>query len=139
MLAMSQSGIIENNFPVKNKEQIIPVNVKPVKISTFVLPKRIIEAPSNVLSKRIIQIPTNVLPPRIQLKPLATVKEESGFSRKIIRMKRPSSPGDLEGNSKKLKPMMNNNPPPKFGMLEPVLSQIFEGTFGGSEAFNVQV
>ena len=119
MLAMSQSGIIQKNVP--DNKQILPV--KQIKISNFVLPKRIIQAPSNVLRKR------------IQLKPLAIVKEDSGV---FTRMKRPGSgsPGDLEGNSKKLKPMMNNI---WMMNMEPVLSQIFGGTFARTEAFNVQV
>ena len=127
MLAMSQSGIIANNIIENQKEQIIPV--KPIKMSSVVLPKRIMKVPSNAPSQR------------LQLRPL-TVKAESEGPQ-TIRLKRPSSIssslGNLEGNSKKLKPLMNNNNLAEFGLKGPVLSQIFRGTFDTSVAFNVQV
>ena len=125
MLAMSQSGIIANNIIENQKEQISPV--KPIKMSSVVLPKRIIKVPSNASQ-------------RLQLRPL-TVKAENEGPQTIIRLKRPSSSslGNLEGNSKKLKPLMNNNNLAEFGLKGPVLSQIFGGTFDTSVSFNVQV
>ena len=130
MLAMSQSGIIETEFP--DSHQIVPV--KPVKMSTVVLPKRVLQGL------------TNVNPQRIML--TGKWKEESGVSPTIIRLKRPG-PGELQGNPKRLKVTMNNNQhtpaeyglmePRSFGMMEPVLSRIFGGTFDTSAAFNVQV
>ena len=127
MLAMSQSGIIANNIIENQKEQISPV--KPIKMSSVVLPKRIIKVPSNAPSQR------------LQLRPLSVVKAENEGPQTIIRLKRPSSSslGNLEGNSKKLKPLMNNNNLAEFGLKGPVLSQIFRGTFDTSVAFNVQV
>ena len=124
MLAMSESGIIENKSPGSHQ-----IPVKPTKMSTVVLPQRIIQASAKVV------------PQRIQLR--GKRNEESGVSPAFIRLKRPGSglPGDLEGNPKKLKPTTNNNPPTpaEFGLTEPVLSQIFRGTFDTSVAFNVQV
>ena len=126
MLAMSQSGIIANNIIENQKEQILPV--KPIKMSSVVLPKRIIKVPSNASQ-------------RLQLRPLSVVKAENEGPQTIIRLKRPSSSslGNLEGNSKKLKPLMNNNNLAEFGLKGPVLSQIFRGTFDTSVSFNVQV
>ena len=96
---------------------------------------------SVVLPKRIIKVPSNAPSQRIQLRPLTVVKAENEGPQTIIRLKRPSSSslGNLEGNSKKLKPLMNNNNLAEFGLKGPVLSQIFRGTFDTSVAFNVQV
>ena len=139
LLAMSQSGIIENNFP--SSHQMVPVkNVKIIQ-PTYILPRRIIKAPTYVQPQRIIQAPTYVLPQRIQL--AGKCKEESGVSPTIISLKRPGtgSPGELQGNPKKVKVAMNNNQGTlaQFGMMDPVLSQIFGGRFDTSVPFNVQV
>ena len=139
MLAMSQSGIIENNFPFSH--QIVPVkNVKIIQPS-YILPKRIIQTPTYALPQRIFQARNYVLPQRIRL--AGKCKEESVVSPTIISLKRPGigPPGELQGNPKKLKVAMNNNQGTlaQFGMMDPVLSQIFGGRFDSSVAFNVQV
>ena len=102
MLAMSQSGIIENsNIP--NNQQILPETK--IKIATPVLPKKI------------ILVPRTALPQRIQLKPLSLPS---------MRLKRPGS--HLEGTPKKLKPTN----PAEFGMRGPVISKIFGRTYDNS-------
>ena len=110
MLAMSQSGIIENsNIP--DTQQILPV--KQIKMST----------PVPALPKRIILVPRNNPTKRIQLKPVSPT---------TIRLKRPGS--ELEGTPKKLK--LRN--PAEFELKGPVLSRIFGRTFDNSP-FKVQV
>ena len=142
LLAMSQSGIIGDDFEVTENKRV--QNVTTMNLSNVLLQKRNVEFPS------IVQ----------------TVKTQQSFKAiqgsaygsvpgRILRLKRPSLSNDLQSAHKKIRVKLNNNEavnkkpgynigyskavPMDFDMKEPVLYHIFTSTFNSTAPFNVQI